>query len=99
MSHNLTWLISGGLGGLGLLFACWHAQHKTCISLIDIQGYHKLTFAAHKCCSKDSMITLSRGDTSSIEDASLAAKTIETATFGLVHAAGILQVCICPYDL
>jgi len=92
VSHNLTWLISGGLGGLGLLLTCWRAQHKTCISLIDIQGYHKLTFAAHKCSSEDSMITLSRGDTSSREDASLAAKTVETPTFGLMHAAGILQV-------
>lgn len=86
------WLITGGLGGLGLLFAYWASLSQQRIILQDITGYHTFPNATHLCNNGASMCTLARGDVTCADDASLNLRSEATASYGVMHAAGILKV-------
>lgn len=88
------WWITGGLGGLGLLFAYWASSSQQRITLQDIAGYHTFPNSTHLCNNGESMCTLARGDVTCAEDASINLRSEATASYGVMHAAGILKVCV-----
>ena len=87
---NSDQLITGGLGGLGLLLTCWFAQNEKNMILMDIQYHHTSHAATY---SKASSVTIMRGNICTTEDVSYAMKCMQKPPYGILHAAGILQVC------
>ena len=87
----MSQLITGGLGGLGVLMASWFAQLDRHIHLVDTRNYHTSPIILQNAQSQAS-IKIARGDICTAENASCAMKFMETPTFGILHAAGILQV-------
>ena len=92
MGHGMSQLITGGLGGLGVLMASWFAQLDKDINLVDTHNYHNPPIILRRSQSQASRITIARGDICTAENASYAMKVAQTPTFGILHTAGILQV-------
>lgn len=91
-----SWLITGGLGGLGLLFAQWavisNARH---LHLLDCKPGHQAPDVISSQQSGDCAVRVTRGDLAKAEDArsvtcSHAARSSNPLS-GVMHAAGVLQ--------
>ena len=86
-------LLTGGLGGLGLLCACRLCNMRQSVFLTDIKGYHELPKSLHSPTFEAKQLTLARGDTMCAEEASEAMTSLNDPHASIVHAAGVLQVC------
>lgn len=92
-----SWLITGGLGGLGQLFAHWAAANGARhLCLLDTQlGSTPGLLAGAP--SGLGAVTILRGDVGAAEDARAAllatGQRRGRALSGVMHAAGVLQVC------
>ena len=91
VGHGMSQLITGGLGGLGVLMASWFAQLDRNINLVDIHKCHTYPTILQNSQSQAS-ITIARGDICAAENASCAMKLTQTPSFGILHAAGVLEV-------
>lgn len=91
-THTTSQLITGALGGLGVLLARWLAQNDMSINLLDIQHYHTFPLMMQRVHSQSSLLTIMRGDIATAENASFAIQGMQTPMFGIFHAAGILHV-------
>lgn len=88
-----NWLITGGLGGLGLLFANWASMStRQMINLVDVEGYSKLPPVISQCTSHDVVFKVTKGDISCAEDAFVATTNTYAPPIGIMHAAGVLRV-------
>ncbi len=91
-----TYLITGGLGGLGLLIAGWMVEHGA--RHLVLFGRHAPSPAAREIVDRltaiGATITVAQGDVAVETDASalLAATALEMpALRGIIHAAGVLD--------
>jgi NAD(P)-dependent dehydrogenase (short-subunit alcohol dehydrogenase family) len=92
-----SWLITGGLGGLGQLFAHWAAGNGAeHLCLLDTQLGSLPEWLAG-APSGLGAVTILRGDVGTAEDARAALLATNQrqgrALSGVMHAAGVLQVC------
>ena len=60
---------------------------------MDVQTYHTPPSVVQQRHSQASSITITKGDISTAENALCAMKGIQKPRFGILHAAGTLQVC------
>ena len=89
-----NWLITGGMGGLGVLFAHWAAaNHAAHLHLVDIQVPGSLPEALVGPGSGLGAVTITRSDIGRADDAAQAVRSCGGASHtGIIHAAGLLQV-------
>ena len=91
LAPGSRWLITGGMGGLGCLFARWAAAAGAAhLCLADVQpGARAPDLAAAQAC-----VTLLRADVGVAEGARAALLAGDGACpmGGVMHAAGVLQV-------
>ena len=88
-----SWLITGGLGGLGLLVARWllgsGASH---IILCDVAGVHRAANHRNLLGSFPGLVSVVSANVGSCTEAELALDACNgSALAGIVHAAGVLQ--------
>ena len=91
--YDRACLLTGGLGGLGLLCAHRLCNMRQSVSLSDIKGYHELPKSLHSLTFEAKQLTLARRDTMCAEEASEAMTSLNDPHVSIIHAAGMLQVC------
>ena len=91
-------MITGGMGGLGLLFARWAAASGAAhLHLVDIQVPGSLPEALVGQSSGQGAITIRRSDICRADDAAQAVLSCSGGPHsGIIHAAGLLQVHSAP---
>lgn len=93
MDPNAAYVITGGSGGLGLLFASWMVHSGAqCIILLGRSGQLASAADLQLFASSEAQICIIRADVSRGEEgaaAAGAAARIHRSLAGVIHAAGI----------
>ncbi len=102
LDPKAAYVITGGSGGLGLLFAGWMVQSGArCVVLLGRSGRVAAAADLQSLAAGQARVMVMRADVSRGEEAAaaaMAAAAVDRRLAGVIHAAGV-QVCASLFHL